>query len=278
LATLQAEWEKVAVGFDFPEGPAWDGEQYLYISNCHGNRISRYHDMQVDTFLTDSNSVIQTTNGLTVYKDGYLYACDYGINAILKISPAGDVQILAGSYQDSSLSRPNDLAFDRNGNLFFTDPKSYGPDRLDGRLFRLPEDGTGLELVRDSLAFPNGIAFSPLDQRLYVCESAKIRILRFTLTTEGTILDEDVFIELPGGDPDGIAFDVQGNLYAAHFGSGTLFVIPPSGEFRHRRTTPGSKPTNLDFGGPGLKTLYLTEVETGGLYRMAVPLSGTPLN
>jgi gluconolactonase len=176
------------------------------------------------------------------------------------------------------LSRPNDLAFDRNGNLFFTDPKSYGPDRLDGRLFRLPEDGTGLELVRDSLAFPNGIAFSPLDQRLYVCESAKNRILRFTLTTEGTILDEDVFIELPGGDPDGIAFDVQGNLYAAHFGSGTLFVISPRGEIRHRLKTPGSKPTNLDFGGPGLKTLYLTEVETGGLYRMAVPLSGTPLN
>jgi len=278
LSNLQADWKKVAGGFSFPEGPAWDGKQYLYISNCNGNWISRYHGMQVDTFLTDSLSPMKKTNGLTVYKDGFLYACDFGINAILKISPEGEAEILADSYQDSPFNRPNDLAFDKEGNLYFTDPKSYGTDKLDGRLFRLAKNGTGVELLRDSLAFPNGIAFSPLDQKLYVCESAKNRILRFTLSNEGSIIKEEEFIELPGGDPDGIAFDVEGNLYAAHFGSGTLFVISTSAEIMYRLKTPGNKPTNLDFGGADLKTLFLTEVETGALYSMTVPVAGVALN
>lgn len=269
------EWDKVAENLDFPEGPAWDGSKYLYLSNCNGGWITRYHKGVSDTLISRDNSIMKQTNGLTVSGDGFIYACEYGNPSILRISPEGNTTVLADSFANTALNRPNDLAFDKKGNLYFTDPKSYGADKADGRLFRLPEKSNTLELVADSLAFPNGIAFSPLDQQLYVCESARNRILRFTGLPETVV--REVFIELPGGDPDGIAFDVQGNLYVAHFGSGSIFIISPEGKIWKRLKAPGKKPTNLEFAGAEMKTLYMTETETNALYTLRVPVAGVKL-
>jgi gluconolactonase len=128
--------------------------------------------------------------------------------------------------------------------------------------------------VQTELAFPNGIGISPIDGRLYVCESAKNRILSFKINENGKLGNKKVFVELPGGDPDGFNFDVEGNLYVAHFGGGNLFVISPDGTILKTVKTPGLKPTNVEFAGDDKKTLYLTEVETNSIYRCRVSIAG----
>ncbi len=272
----QSPWRLAAKGFSFPEGPAWDGE-HLYVSNCYGNWIARITRGRVDTFLTASRAPFSfaKTNGLAVDGSGNLWACDFGAGAILRISPEGKSTVAAAGYRGKSFHRPNDLAFAPNGDLYFTDPNRYDPKLPDGRIFRLRADGS-VHLMADSLAFPNGIAFSPDGSSLYVCESARHRVLRFPWRKD-TLGDPEEFVELPGGDPDGINFDAEGNLYVAHFGGGAVYVISPEGNILRKIPAPGKKPTNLEFGGPDLRTLFLTEVETNAVYKLRVRIPGAAL-
>ena len=273
---VESEWQLVGSGFDFPEGPAWNDDGNLYVSNCYGDWIAKITDDTIDTLVLKSDSTFQNTNGL-YFANNFIYACDFGLGKILKISPKGNVTELISGYDGEKFNRPNDLIVLKNDNIYFTDPKSYGTDKLDGRLFFYNSNQNKIYLAEDSLAFPNGIAISPIDQKLYVCESAKNQIVRFEITENGLPVNKQKFIELPGGDPDGLDFDVEGNLYVAHFGTGSVFVISPAGKIKEKIKTPGLKPSNLEFGDSDLKTLYLTEDETNSVYKIRVRIPGFKL-
>lgn len=261
-------WELVFSGLDFPEGPAMDSRGNLFLSNCYGSWIARYDGTTVDTFLIKSAQYpsIDKTNGLEIIDD-YIYACDYGLGAILKISMQGEIEIFSDGYDGEKFNRPNDIIHDGKGNMIFTDPKSYGSELLDGRIFSINTKTNEAKLIADSLAFPNGINISPLDSKVYVCESAKERIIRYDMDVHGNLINKELFIELPGGDPDGIEFDQEGNLYAAHFGGKAVYIISPVGKIIRKIETPGRKPTNLEFADNEHEILYLTEVETNSVYR-----------
>lgn len=270
-----AVWQKVVGGMNFPEGPAWDGHNTLYASNCYGGWITRLTGGKADTFLLANKSpfTFQQTNGM-IFHDGYLYACDFGVGAILRFTKDGAAEIYAKGFNGVAFNRPNDLRFDAEGNLYFTDPKSYSREVLDGRVFRISAQDKNVTQLADSLGFPNGIAVSADGKSLYVCESAFERILRFTIGEDGNLTSKEIFVTLPGGDPDGIDFDSAGNLYVAHFGSGTVYVIAPDGAIKQKISAPGKKPTNLEFAGDDLKALFLTEVETNALYKLNVEIAG----
>lgn len=272
------QWVKVADSLNFPEGPAWNGE-VLLVSSCYGGFITTIKGNDVFKFIDSTQQPfrLKQTNGLTFGKDGNLYACDYGIGAILRISPAGKTEIIAPGYNGKKFNRPNDLAFHKNGLLYFTDPKSYNKEILDGAVYSLNTVTGEVKQVFYGLGFPNGIAFSKTCNELYVCESAKNRILKFKVDKDGSLKDSTVFIELPGGDPDGIGFDKNENLYVAHFGSGKIYVISPKGKIINTIDAPGKKPSNVEFAGKSLKTLYITEDETNSVYKMELKTGGRPL-
>ncbi len=265
-----AKWVKVADGLNFPEGPAYDGIASIYLSNCYGGWITKYSDGKVDTFVSkvDDSLLIEKTNGLAYGNDNCLYACEYGKGTILKIDKEKRIEVYSKGYKGEKFNRPNDLTFDKKDNLFFTDPKSYDKNILDGRIFLVDVITKEVFLVEDSLAFPNGINISPIDGKLYVCESAKQKIVRYTITKDNKLVDKQDFVEIPGGDPDGIEFDVNGNLYVAHFGGKAVYIFSPEGKLLQKIETPGNKPTNLEFGDSDNKTLYLTEVESNALYKI----------
>lgn len=274
------ELQKVADGLNFPEGPAWDGAGTLYVSNCKGDWISKITAEGADVFLKAAAKpfTFEKTNGMTVFKDHYLYACEFGRGAILKISPAGKTEIFAAGYQGKRFNRPNDLAFDPAGNLYFTDPNHYRRENPDGVVYRVAV-GTGqVTPVASKLAFPNGIAFSADGKTLFVCESVFERVLKFTVNSDGSLSNQQVFVVLPGGDPDGINLDQAGNLYVAHFGGGAICVVSPDGSVIQKIPTPGKRPTNVEFGGKDLRTLYITETETGAVYQATVKIPGLPLS
>lgn len=271
---VYSDWELVVDNQKFPEGITWGPSGKLYSSNCNGNWITRISDETIDTFLVASDSTFNKTNGMIVLNDGSLLACDYGSGTIIKFTKDKKAEIVIPGYNGKAFNRPNDLTIDENGNLYFTDPKNYGKDKLDGRVFFFNFKSKKLILVQDSMAFPNGIGISPIDQKLYVCESAKSRILRFDISKTNKLLDKQVFIELPGGDPDGFNFDVNGNMYVAHFGGGTVYVISPEGKILKKIKTPGKKPSNVEFAGKDMKTLYLTEDETNSIYKLSINIPG----
>ena len=272
------EFIKIADGLNFPEGPAWDGMGNLYVSSCYGGYIAQISADGTKKFIdSTSNPNLKQTNGLAVYKDGSIFACDYGLGAILKTTPEGKSEIFIDGYDGKRFDRPNDLAFDDKGNLYFTDPKSYGKDKLDGRIFKVVIKSKVVKLLADSLAFPNGIAFSPDGDKIFICESAQNRILTFNVDKDGSLSNRNVFAELPGGDPDGLAFDIDGNLYAAHFGGGAIYVLSSDGKIKEKIIAPGKKPSNVEFGGDDLRTLFITEDETNSVYSTKVKIPGMPL-
>lgn len=269
------KWIKVADGLNFPEGPA-NHDSIVYFSNCYGGWIAEYSNAVLDTFISylDDSLLIQKTNGLAYGKDNYLYVCEYGKGKILRVDSLKNIEVYADGYKGERFNRPNDLVLVANGNLFFTDPKSYDVNILDGRIFFIDVITKEVSIAEDSLAFPNGINISPIDGKLYVCESAKQKIVRYTITDQNKLIEKEDFVKIPGGDPDGIEFDIEGNLYAAHFGGKAVYIFSPDGKLLQKIETPGVKPTNLEFGGKDFRTLYLTEVETNALYKIRTIYAG----
>lgn len=272
-------FEKVVGELNFPEGPAWDGNGNLYVSSCYGGYIAKISGDTSSVFIKASENpfTLKQTNGLTFDKFGNLYACEFGEGAILKITPEGKSEIYASGYKGKKFNRPNDLAFDLDGNLYFTDPKSYDPKIPDGVVYRIDKETKEVTPAAEGICFCNGIAFSSDGKEAYVCESAKHRILKYNLEPDGMFSNKSVFVDLPGGDPDGIAFDSEGFLYAANFGSGKIYIINPDGSVKSYLTAPGKKPSNVEFAGNDLKTLYITEDETNTVYKTHVDIPGMPL-
>lgn len=268
-------WQKVATELNFPEGPAWNHNETLYFSNCLGGWIGMIQNGNLDTFLTASDSTFQKTNGIAISNTGDIFVCEWGIGNLIKISPNDKkVVVLSSGFNHKHFNHPNDLTFSTNGNLFFSDPNSYGKGKLDGRIFYYDFNLQKVKLVADSLAYPNGMAISPLNNKLYVSESAKNRVINFDISGKGLLINKQEFIRLPGGDPDGLEFDDKGNLYVAHFGTGSVFIISPKGNILQKIKTLGKKPSNLEFGDNDLKTLYLTEDETNSIYKLRSKNSG----
>jgi len=263
---IEEGWELVTAGCDFPEGPTYDREKNLYFSNCYGRWITKWDGNKVTEFVNfkEDTLIVNRTNGLA-FHDGYIYACEYGNGSIIKFDELGMAEILASGYVGKRFNRPNDLVIDEAGNIYFSDPKSYSRENLDGRLFRTNISTGKVELVYSELGFPNGINLSKDGRHIYLSESAFQRVLKFDIMEDGMLSYPKTLVELPGGDPDGVEVDKDGNLFVAHFGGKAVYKITPEGEIIAKYITPGKKPSNVEIVGD---YLIVTECETNSVYRI----------
>lgn len=265
----------VAEGLNFPEGPAFH-ENRLVFSNCYGGWIGELRENVLDTLLNDRDGLVNT-NGCAFDKEGNLYICEYGKPSILKYTVQGELRVLSDSDQQGRrFNRPNDICVSPSGMLYFTDPKSYNRELHDGRLFRVDPNSGETVWVIEGLQFPNGLCFSPDGETLFVGESVNKNILKINCRL-GLL---DTLIVLPQGnrDPDGMDCDVDGNLYIAYFGGGMIYVVSPQGIMLDSMVTPGRKPSNVEFGGSDMKTLYVTECETNAIYAIRTNRPGFKKN
>jgi len=241
----------------------------LYVVDLHAGCVARIHDGTVCRFLYTGGQ----PNGLAVHRTGELFVADSGLAAILKIGPGEAIEVVASRSGEVPFLGPNDLVFDHSGRLYFTDPGPAFPSSPVGRVFCIDLDGS-VHMLADRLAFPNGIALGPDEQRLFVAETQTGRILVFERNDRGGVSGPAVFAHVGGTvGPDGLAVDQAGNIYAAIFGDGVIRVVAPNGAITGELPAGGRKPTNVAFGGPGRRTLVVTEAETGSVYaeRVAVP-------
>ena len=259
-----------AKGFRFPEGPAFDRYGNLFIVNVDSGDISKISpEGGVKTFINTGGA----PNGAKFHPSGDLYVADR-VKGIIAISPEGKIRVIVDHYQGKKFNGPNDLIFDSRGNLYFTDPHGSSAENPFGCVYRLLSDGE-ITCLASGLAFPNGLALSQDEKYLFVADTRKNRILRYVFNPP---IRSYIFSQLSGGwGPDGMAFDVAGNLYIAHYGGGDVIVLNPKGELIERISVGGHHPTNVAFGGLDRRTLYVTEVETGSVYCFNTDHPGLPL-
>lgn len=260
----------------FLEGATFDRSGQLWaVDLLSGNvlRIDENRECQVE-----GNTGGQP-NGAKFHRDGRLFIADK-LRGILAFDPSDDsISVVADIYRAEKIRGTNDLVFDADGGLYFTEP--YGSSALDtdGRVFFLPPgDGARLEVHVDDLAFPNGIALAANEDFLYVGEYAKKRILSVPSASSTSDFDvAHVAAYTEGGvGPDGFAFDSDGNLYAAMFQGGEVRVIDAEHYYVGSIQLPddaGTFVTNLAF---DKDYLYITEASAGVIYRVRVETSGLP--
>lgn len=264
----------IADGLAFPEGPTFDPEGNLYVVNLQSGiitRIGRYGEVSawVDTRGRPNGAAWNL-------RDNTLTVCDAGLKQLLTITHEGAITTLAAEFNGEPLAGPNDCAYDPEGNLYFTDPLGSSLERPIGKVYCLLASGD-LRLFDDGYAFSNGLAFGPRGD-LFVAESRTRRVYRYVLGTPGSYTAKSLFVELSGGrGPDGMAFDAEGNLYIAHAGKGCIAVVNAAGEIVDELDAGGQIPTNVAFGGPDNADLFITEAETGSVYKMPVGKSGLRL-
>jgi len=283
--------EKLAEGFLFTEGPVWVPDGYLLFSDPNSNTIYRWSDSDgLSVFRTKSGYTGADigeygqpgSNGLALDRDGRLTIDEHGNRRVTRLEKNGSLTVLADRYQGKRLNSPNDLVYRSDGSLYFTDPpfglpKFFADPRKEtpySGVYRW-SDGT-LQLLTTALSGPNGLAFSPDEQFLYLGnwdEKNKV-VMRYAVQSDGTLGDGRVFFDLtsaPGADAiDGVKVDQQGNVYVS--GPGGVWIFSAAGT--HLGTIAGPEhPHNFAWGGADGKTLYLT-AQTG-LYRIRLGISGS---
>jgi len=260
-----------ATGFKFPEGPVFDRDGNLFVVDVDTGEISKISpEGQVKTFVNTGGG----PNGAKFHANGDLFVADRQ-KGIIAISPDGKMRVIVDHYQGKKFYGPNDLIFDSRENLYFTDPHGSSAENPFGCVYRFSSSGE-LTCLASGLAFPNGLVLSQDERFLFVAITRKNRVLRFVL--DPPPFRSYLFSQLSGGwGPDGMAFDVAGNLYVAHYGGGDVVILNPKGDLIERVPVSGGHPTNVAFGGPDRKTAYVTEVATGSIYRFDADHPGLPL-
>lgn len=273
--------EVLAEGFEWTEGPVWMPEQdKLLFSDIPKNTIYAWSSREgLEVFLrpagyswADPPGEELGTNGLVLDPRGRLVMCDHGNRAIVRLHQENYTRtVLADNYNGNRLNSPNDAVFKSNGDLYFTDPP-YGLEDLNDSprkeldfngVYRLTSAGE-LDLIIRDLTFPNGIAFSPTEQKLYVAVSdpRNPRWMVYDVLADGDIESGAVFYDATEwheagrpGLPDGMTVDKSGNLFAT--GPGGVHVFSSNGSHLGTIST-GQATANCTFGGENGTTLYIT--------------------
>jgi gluconolactonase len=295
----------VARGLRFPEGPVAMADGSVVLGEIAGGAVTRVAPDGTKTVLAQTGG---GPNGLALGPDGAFYLCNNGGNeyaegGFLSTGPSKDYK--GGSIQridpgtgatttlytecgGHRLSAPNDIVFDKGGGFYFTDlGKRYAHGRDHGGLYyALPDGSKIIELVHPMLT-PNGVGLSPDEKVLYVADTETSRLFAYDILSPGVLKHEPfpapytgrLLCGLPGFQRfDSLAVDARGNICVATLISGHITVVAPDGRLVRQVKMPDVYPTNICFGGPDLKTAYITLSGSGELAAMDWPEAGLRLN
>ena len=296
----------IGTGLRFPEGPVAMADGSVILGEIAGGRVTR---VAPDGGKTEIGKAGGGPNGLAVGPDGALYVCnnggavyqttpsflstgpapDYKSGSIQRIDPkTGDTRVLYGECNGHKLSAPNDIVFDKQGGFYFTDlGKRYAHHRDHGGLYYALPDGSKVVELAYPMLSPNGVGLSPDEKAVYVADTESSRLFAFDIVERGVVKKEHfpapfggrLVCGLPGFQRfDSLAVEASGNICIATLITGHITVISPRGQVVRQVKMPDVYPTNICFGGPGLRTAYITLSASGQLGAMEWPEPGLKLN
>lgn len=304
-----AEFELIADGLRFPEGPVAMPDGSIILTEIENGQITRCRPGGVKEIVAKPGG---GPNGLAIGPDGKLYCCnnggfdwvensgyltphgiasDYSGGRIERIDIAtGAVEVLYKSGDFGCVLRgPNDIVFDAHGGFWFTD---HGKVDYAARahdivgIFYAKTDGSFLEEVVFPSNNPNGVGLSPDGNRLYAAETYTCRLMTFNITAPGKVAGDagpggpGIPLYRPAGYKffDSLAVEASGNICVATIGESGISVISPEGALVEFVATDDIFTTNICFGGEDMCDAYLTLSGTGRLVKTRWNRPGLKLN
>jgi sugar lactone lactonase YvrE len=237
-------------------------------------------------------------NGVTLDRAGNFVYCDLGKKAMMRCSPGGEVSMIADRVGSVTLTLPNFCSYDAEGNLYVSNSSTrdintalseLAKPEPNGALVRIRPDGRG-DVVAEGIYLANGTAIDPNEDAVYVLESTRNDCLRIQIKKDGTFGKPEIYAKDFPALPDGMAFDVERNLYitlpALITGSGftpanQIIKVDTNGKWSLLiEDKTGEKiifPTNCAFGGSGLQDLFIANLEGDHFSRVRTSFHGHPL-
>lgn len=250
------------------EGPAVDSEGILYAVNFEkSGTIGRVTDAGEGGIFVElpEGSV---GNGIRFNSKGEMLIADYPQHNILKVDMA--TKAISVYAHEATMNQPNDIAIDNRDRLYASDPNWKEGT---GNIWRIDTDGT-VTLLEKDMGTTNGIEVSPGNDILYVNESVQRKVWAYDLSPEGNVSNKRLLIEFPDFGMDGMRCDQKGNLYITRHGKGTVAIVAPDGTLVREVTMNGKMPSNLAFGGPDGKTIYVTIQDKGNVEKFRTDTPG----
>jgi gluconolactonase len=245
--------------FRFTEGPATDRDGVVYFTDVPADKVFKIEPGNKTSLFRENTN---HANGQMFDSSGEIVCCQR--NGVVAWSPTTKTErVLASEYDGKPLNGPNDLVIDRTGGVYFTDPSFSlsGPSNqgVAGVFYISPD--VKLTRLLDNVVGPNGIILSPDEKTLYVIPFLRAEMMAYPVPSPGKLGEGRVVctVEQPpgkkGGGGDGCAVDSRGNLYIA--AATGVQVFDPHGKLLGTIKVPKG-PSNCEFGGKDLKTLYIT--------------------
>lgn len=261
--------EKLAEGFRWIEGLVWMGDWHtlLFQDLPHDRTMAWSEAGGVSMWRYPSGQA----NGQARDQKGRVIFCSNRERAVCRVEHDGRVSILASHNDGRRLNSPNDVVVKSDGSIWFTDPVYGISNDYEGTrqasecapgVYRV-DPGGELHLVSDAFEGPNGIAFSPDEQHLYVAETGDQakpnpqQVLRvFDVAEDGRALaGMRDFAKVSPGYTDGMAIDEDGNIWSSA-GDG-VHCLSPEGDLLGCIRLPFTV-SNLCFGGsPHFNRLFI---------------------
>jgi len=271
--------ERLADGFAFTEGPLWCSDGSLLVQDIKKERTYR---LGASAALEVLRQQTGAANGQTFASDGRIIFCEQNGRRVSRMDRDGSgVETVAETWSGQRLNSPNDIVARSDGLVFFTDPP-YGVQPAQRALhfqgvyaLDLAESGhASVRLLVDDFEKPNGLAFSPDERILYVCDTARYHVRAFEVETSGGLRvgSSRVFARLdPGqpGGPDGMKVDQHGRIYVAV--ALGVWVFEPGGKLLGIIETP-KRPSNLAWCDPDARGLAITAVDA--VYKLRLSVTG----
>tara|TARA_R110002072_G_scaffold113986_4_gene243886 strand:- start:5846 stop:6748 length:903 start_codon:yes stop_codon:yes gene_type:complete len=292
--------KEIATGLEFPEGPIAMPDGSVLLVEIKRGTLSR---VDADGNVSVVADLGGGPNGAAIGPDGRCYICNNGgfewHQSDNKLYPGnqpenysggrieavdlktGKVEVLYTKCNGNPLRGPNDIVFDREGGFWFTDHGKNRPrDRDRTGVFYATADGKSIAEVIFPLEAPNGIGLSPDETKLYVAETPTGRLWAYNIDAPGKLSGERAMMaQMPDYHMfDSLAVDGEGNICVATLINGGITIHSPDGQGVRFVPMEDILTTNICFGGPDLKTAYITLSTTGKLVSCEWETPGLPLN
>jgi gluconolactonase len=259
----------------FIEGPSFDRAGNLYFVDIPFGRVFRLSTRGTCDLVVQYDG---WPNGLKIHRDGRIFIADYK-NGLMVLDPqTAQVQPHLATRNSEGFKGLNDLVFAANGDCYFTDQGQTGLHDPTGRLFRLSASGR-LDCLVGNIPSPNGVVLNNAENRAFVAVTRQNAVWRVPMMPDGNTTKVGVFLQMSGGagGPDGMAMDKEDGIYVCHLGTG-IWRFDANGMLTHFiEPCVGHHMTNLAFGGPDNRHLYITESDTGTILRAEAPVPGRPM-